>query len=132
MIRPAVQDDGGDVELVSVEQDGLVRIRLHGACVGCPSAHLTLHHGIERALRAELGDHIRVEAVALPESGRGKSGPRRDFGTSCLSESLRLVLPIARFVGYASQVSHAADRSLDLGRRSPPCLSSLVVKVKKS
>jgi Fe-S cluster biogenesis protein NfuA len=64
MIRPAVQDDGGDVELVSVEQDGLVRIRLHGAYVGCPSAHLTLHHGIERALRAELGDHIRVEAVA--------------------------------------------------------------------
>lgn len=63
LIRPAVREDGGDVELVSAEAEGLVRIRLHGACVGCPSAHLTLHHGIERALRAELGDRIRVEAV---------------------------------------------------------------------
>lgn len=62
-IRPMVQEDGGDLELVSVDPDGLVRIRLHGACVGCPSAHQTLHHGIERALRAELGAAMRVEAV---------------------------------------------------------------------
>jgi Fe-S cluster biogenesis protein NfuA len=62
-IRPAVQEDGGDLELVSATSDGLVRIRLHGACVGCPSAHQTLHHGIERTLRAELGPSVRVEAV---------------------------------------------------------------------
>lgn len=62
-IRPAVQEDGGDLELVSATGDGLVRIRLHGACVGCPSAHQTLHHGIERTLRAELGPSVRVEAV---------------------------------------------------------------------
>lgn len=62
-IRPAVQEDGGDLELVSATADGLVRIRLHGACVGCPSAHQTLHHGIERTLRMELGPSVRVEAV---------------------------------------------------------------------
>ncbi|MEO1535889.1 MAG: NifU family protein, partial [Planctomycetota bacterium] len=42
LIRPAVQDDGGDIELVDVTEDGLVRIRLHGACVGCPSSSMTL------------------------------------------------------------------------------------------
>jgi Fe-S cluster biogenesis protein NfuA len=63
LIRPAVREDGGDVELVAVDTDGLVRVRLHGACVGCPSAGMTLHHGIERSLRAELGPHMRVEAV---------------------------------------------------------------------
>ena len=62
-IRPAVQEDGGDLELVSASADGLVQIRLHGACVGCPSANQTLHHGIERTLRAELGPNLRVEAV---------------------------------------------------------------------
>lgn len=62
-IRPAVREDGGDVELVSASPDGLVRIRFHGACVGCPSAGMTLHHGIERALRNDLGPTIRVEAV---------------------------------------------------------------------
>ena len=62
-IRPAVQDDGGDLEVVTASPDGLVRIRLHGACVGCPSANQTLHHGIERTLRAELGPNLRVEAV---------------------------------------------------------------------
>ena len=63
LIRPSVQADGGDIELVSVDPSGLVRIRLLGACVGCPSANQTLHHGIERTLRAELGPSIRVEAV---------------------------------------------------------------------
>ena len=63
LIRPSVQADGGDIELVSVDPSGLVRIRLLGACIGCPSANQTLHHGIERTLRAELGPSIRVEAV---------------------------------------------------------------------
>jgi Fe-S cluster biogenesis protein NfuA len=48
MIRPAVQSDGGDVELVDVTDDGVVHIRFHGACVGCPSASMTLQMGLER------------------------------------------------------------------------------------
>ncbi len=63
LIRPAVQADGGDIELVSADPAGLVQIRFLGACIGCPSANQTLHHGIERTLRAELGPTIRVEAV---------------------------------------------------------------------
>lgn len=63
LIRPSVKEDGGDIELVSLSDDGLVQIRFHGACVGCPSASMTLHQGIERSLRAQLGPEIRVEAV---------------------------------------------------------------------
>lgn len=63
LVRPAVREDGGDVEFVSIDDDGLVKVRFHGACVGCPSAGMTLHHGIERALRTELGAGIRVESV---------------------------------------------------------------------
>lgn len=48
LIRPAVQADGGDIELVDVGDDGVVRIRFHGACNGCPSSTMTLHMGIER------------------------------------------------------------------------------------
>ena len=51
MIRPAVQADGGDLELVDITPDNQVRIRLHGACVGCPSSNVTLQVGIERNLR---------------------------------------------------------------------------------
>jgi len=64
LIRPAIQEDGGDIELVSAEPSGLVRIRLLGACVGCPSSSQTLHHGIERTLRTKLGAQVRVEAIA--------------------------------------------------------------------
>ncbi|MFM7051778.1 MAG: NifU family protein [Planctomycetota bacterium] len=63
LIRPAVREDGGDIELVSVSADGLVQIRFQGACVGCPSAPMTLHHGIERTLRSKLEGVTRVEAV---------------------------------------------------------------------
>lgn len=62
-IRPAVQSDGGDVELVEVRPDGVVRLRLHGACVGCPSSQLTLTMGIERNLREYVPEVTRVEAV---------------------------------------------------------------------
>jgi Fe-S cluster biogenesis protein NfuA len=48
LIRPAIQSDGGDVELVDVTDDGVVHIRFHGACVGCPSANMTLQLGLER------------------------------------------------------------------------------------
>ena len=63
LIRPSVREDGGDLELVAIDDTGTIRIRLLGACVSCPSAHLTLHHGIERTLRSRLGAHLRVEAV---------------------------------------------------------------------
>ena len=61
-IRPAVQMDGGDIELVEVV-DGLVKLRLVGACHGCPSSMMTLQAGIERAIRAEVPEITGVEAV---------------------------------------------------------------------
>lgn len=63
LIRPAVQSDGGDIELVEVTNDGIVQIRMHGACVGCPSSDMTLRIGIERSLRQRIPEVIRVEAV---------------------------------------------------------------------
>ena len=62
-IRPWIQSDGGDVELVDVTEDGVVRIRLHGACVGCPSSSMTLHMGIERNLRERVPEVKAVEQV---------------------------------------------------------------------
>lgn len=63
LIRPAVQSDGGDVELVDITSAGVVRIRLHGACVGCPSSNITLQLGIERNLKAHVPEVASVEAV---------------------------------------------------------------------
>lgn len=63
LIRPAVQADGGDVEVVDVTADGVVRIRLHGACVGCPSSTITLQMGIERNLKEHIPQVRAVEAV---------------------------------------------------------------------
>lgn len=62
-IRPAVQSDGGDIELVEVTEEGVVRIRLHGACVGCPSSSMTLRIGIEQNLKDHVAGVSRVEAV---------------------------------------------------------------------
>jgi len=62
-IRPAVQDDGGDLELVEVTADGVARIRLHGACVGCPSSNDTLHRGIARNLIEKVAEIKSVEQV---------------------------------------------------------------------
>jgi Fe-S cluster biogenesis protein NfuA len=64
LIRPAVQADGGDIELVGVSPSGVVQIRLHGACVGCPSSTITLQMGIERNLKEHVPEVQRVEAVA--------------------------------------------------------------------
>lgn len=63
VIRKTVQSDGGDVELVDVTPEGVVRIRLHGACVGCPSSTMTLQLGIERNLRAHVPEVRSVEHV---------------------------------------------------------------------
>jgi Fe-S cluster biogenesis protein NfuA len=64
LIRPAVQADGGDIELVDVTDEGVVQIRFHGACHGCPSSNLTLHMGIERSLREQIPQVTRVVPVA--------------------------------------------------------------------
>ena len=61
-IRPALQADGGDVELVEV-QGGVVKVRLTGACGGCPMATITLKNGIEAALKQEIPSVQRVESV---------------------------------------------------------------------
>ena len=61
-IRPAVQMDGGDIELVDVV-DGVVKLRLVGSCSGCPSSTMTLQMGIERAIRAEVPEITGVEAI---------------------------------------------------------------------
>lgn len=63
LIRPAVQADGGDLELVDVTPEGVVQIRFHGACVGCPSSMITLQVGIERNLKAHIPEVTKVEAV---------------------------------------------------------------------
>ena len=63
LIRPAVQADGGDIELVDVFADGTVHIRFHGACNGCPSSTMTLHDGIERNLRQRVPQVTRVLPV---------------------------------------------------------------------
>lgn len=61
-IRPALQADGGDVELVDVSE-GVVKLKLTGACSSCPMSTMTLRMGIERALRAELPEIKEVVAV---------------------------------------------------------------------
>ncbi len=62
-IRPSIQADGGDVEFLEFTPAGVVRIRLHGACVGCPSSSLTLQVGLERNLREHVPEVEAVEAV---------------------------------------------------------------------
>ena len=61
-IRPALQADGGDVELIEVT-NGTVKIKLKGACGGCPMAAMTLKHGIERALKEKIPEIKEVVAV---------------------------------------------------------------------
>ncbi len=62
-IRPMLQADGGDVELVDVLEDGTVQVRLTGACGGCPMSQLTLSQGIERRLKEIIPELSKVEAV---------------------------------------------------------------------
>jgi Fe-S cluster biogenesis protein NfuA len=63
LIRPAVQADGGDIELVDVTDDGVVQVRFHGACHGCPSSTMTLQMGIERNLREKVPEITAVIPV---------------------------------------------------------------------
>jgi Fe-S cluster biogenesis protein NfuA len=61
-IRPALQRDGGNVELVEVE-DGTIKVKLVGACAGCPMSTMTLKNGIERILKQEIPEVKEVVAV---------------------------------------------------------------------
>jgi Fe-S cluster biogenesis protein NfuA len=63
LIRPAVQADGGDIELVDVSDAGVVQIRFHGACHGCPSSKMTLQMGIDRNLRDRIPEVTSVIPV---------------------------------------------------------------------
>lgn len=62
-IRPYLQRDGGDVELVEVKEDKSVHVKLQGACHGCPGAQMTLKLGIERTLREEVDPEITVVSI---------------------------------------------------------------------
>jgi Fe-S cluster biogenesis protein NfuA len=62
-IRPTLRADGGDVELVEVTEDGIVKVRLQGACRGCPMSQVTLKLGIERTLKHEIPEVKEVQSV---------------------------------------------------------------------
>jgi Fe-S cluster biogenesis protein NfuA len=62
-VRPQLQADGGDVELVEIGEDGVVRVCLTGACKGCPMSQMTLKMGIEKFLKQQVPEVTRVEAV---------------------------------------------------------------------
>jgi Fe-S cluster biogenesis protein NfuA len=63
-IRPNLQADGGDIELVDVV-DGVVKVRLKGACAGCPMSQMTLAFGVERVLKQRIPEVKKVEPVSF-------------------------------------------------------------------
>jgi Fe-S cluster biogenesis protein NfuA len=62
-MRPSLQSHGGDIEMVGVDDDNTVRVRLQGACQGCPGAQMTLKQGVERVLKERVPDVKEVVAV---------------------------------------------------------------------
>jgi Fe-S cluster biogenesis protein NfuA len=62
-VRPALQADGGDVQFVDVDDEGVVTVKLTGACGGCPMSQMTLKMGIEKALKQSVPEVNRVESV---------------------------------------------------------------------
>lgn len=62
-IRPLLQRDGGDVQLVDVQEDGVVKVKLTGACSSCPMSTITLKNAIEATLKQEVSEVTSVEAV---------------------------------------------------------------------
>ncbi len=62
-IRPALMADGGNVEFIDANEDGVVLVRLQGACSGCPSASMTLKMGIERTLMEKVPGVTAVQAI---------------------------------------------------------------------
>ncbi len=62
-VRPSLQADGGDIELVDVKEDGTVLVRLMGACNGCPMSQMTLKQGVEQYLKKTLPEVTSVESA---------------------------------------------------------------------
>jgi Fe-S cluster biogenesis protein NfuA len=62
-IKPSLQADGGDVELIEVGEDGVIKVRLMGACGSCPMSQMTLKMGIEKILKKEIPEVVEVIAV---------------------------------------------------------------------
>ncbi len=62
-VRPSLQADGGDIEFISASEDGVVEVRLTGACFGCPMSQITLKDGVERYLKSTVPGIKSVEAV---------------------------------------------------------------------
>ena len=62
-VRPSLQADGGDVQLVDVDEGGVVKVKLTGACGGCPMSRMTLKMGIEKVLKQNVPEVSRVESV---------------------------------------------------------------------
>jgi Fe-S cluster biogenesis protein NfuA len=62
-IQPHLRADGGDIELVDVDEEGIVKVKLKGACVGCPMSQMTLQWGVERYLKKKIPQVKRVETV---------------------------------------------------------------------
>ncbi|NPD71688.1 MULTISPECIES: NifU family protein [unclassified Oceanispirochaeta] len=62
-VRPSLQADGGDIELVEVKEDGTVMVRLQGACAGCPMSQMTLKQGVEAYLKKQIPEVKSVESV---------------------------------------------------------------------
>jgi len=73
-IRPLLQRDGGDVELVEIDEDNVVKVRLQGACGGCPMAKMTLKNGIERRLKSAVPEVESVVAVEDEEEDEEEGG----------------------------------------------------------
>jgi Fe-S cluster biogenesis protein NfuA len=73
-IRPSLQRDGGDIELLDVV-DGVVKVKLQGACAGCPMSQMTLTWGVEQTLKKEVPEVVRVETdQKLPSFGAARFG----------------------------------------------------------
>ena len=62
-VRPALQADGGDVQFIEVDQEGVVKVKLTGACGGCPMSQMTLKMGIGKVLKQSVPEVNRVESV---------------------------------------------------------------------
>ncbi len=62
-IRPSLQADGGDVELIDVDENGIVKVKLTGACSGCPMSAMTLKMGIEKIIKQNIPEIQKVESI---------------------------------------------------------------------
>ena len=89
-IRPNLQADGGDMEYVGVDDEGVVKLELQGACAGCPMSSLTLSMGIERILKEHVPGVTRVEQV-------NASGPVRRVRAVLRCESCGRYAPHRRY-----------------------------------